>query len=138
MAAVTIQSVKARQIFDSRGNPTVEVRMEINPIELVVGNCLIITVCSALPQISYCLSWIRFVPLSPSLTTVSVGDQSEFWCARCAGGYRPQRRELREGRGAERRFHWYVLFLAPRAVPSYHRDLLSSALQMEIVSLPIN
>ena len=30
MAAVTIQSVKARQIFDSRGNPTVEV--QINPL----------------------------------------------------------------------------------------------------------
>jgi enolase len=28
--AVTIASVKARQIFDSRGNPTVEVRGEID------------------------------------------------------------------------------------------------------------
>jgi hypothetical protein len=28
--AVTITSVKARQIFDSRGNPTVEVRGEID------------------------------------------------------------------------------------------------------------
>ncbi len=34
--AVTIQSVKARQIFDSRGNPTVEVyaRHSFDPLEL--------------------------------------------------------------------------------------------------------
>jgi hypothetical protein len=59
MAAVTIQSVKARQIFDSRGNPTVEVRMEINPIELVVGNCLLLFVLLLLKLVILTLSWIR-------------------------------------------------------------------------------
>jgi len=32
----TIKAVKARQIFDSRGNPTVEVSLALSPFPLVV------------------------------------------------------------------------------------------------------
>jgi hypothetical protein len=85
--AITISSVKARQIFDSRGNPTVEV-------QFYLAASFLDSVISRL---------FRFAASFFFLSEHGLN------CVPCvAGGYRPQRRELREGSRAERRVHRYV------------------------------
>jgi hypothetical protein len=85
--AVTISSVKARQIFDSRGNPTVEV-------QFYLAASFLDSVCLACFDLLHVFFW-TWIELCP------------VWRC-CAGGYQPQRRELREGSRAERRVHRYV------------------------------
>jgi hypothetical protein len=134
--AVTITWVKTRQIFISRGNPTVEVRHFALPSLPGAVNLV-------LPLFSFCLDQ----RLSPTLLEIRsssvclcpgsarrcaqdlltsgfvfyVGSRLTMLCG-CAQVRGPQRRQLREGGRTQRRIHWYVCLL--HASISIHLALL--------------